>query len=343
MVVSCSSHSPTAVVISDPEAVTAQAPAETSELLLSKQLPRTRGTKETDPQASSKFRVVFLADTHIIGPNYECCESNTLDTESIFLTRDRLLQARDAINLIRPRPDFAIVLGDVLHDAYFKDAPLDPDFYRNQETAFSVAADIFNGFAMPVYPILGNHDYKVPAIPQEFTDQLFRKFFGTEPYYSIDHKGWKFILANSEYGPTWDPESELYDRGVASYGSEQLAWIERELQQGLPTTLLFHYTLLPGVTSYDENPGGGLPGLISNYADTIKFTLCGHTHRWINFFNLFTVPHIIIGATRYDPDNFWLIEFDSQQGTYEILDYDKANWLTVEGDTWVYDGLPQPA
>ena len=44
-----------------------------------------------------------------------------------------------------------------------------------------------------------------------------------------------------------------------------------------------------------------------------------------------------MGATRYDEDNFWLLEF-SKDGTYEILDYDKAIIATPCADDWIYSG-----
>ncbi len=331
LTVGCSSRSPVAV---DPGA-----PATT---VLS-----TESVQTAEPQAGEPepFRVVVMADSHIIGPNYECCESNNLDTESIFMTEERLLHARNTINQISPPPDFGVLLGDVFHDGYPDDAPLDVDYYRNNDTAPRRAAEILKGFNMPIYPLWGNHDYKVPKIPQAFSDQLFQELFEVEPYYSIDHKGWKFILANSEYGPTWDPDSDLYNKKLASYGRTQLEWMDRELSEGKPSVLLFHYTLLPGVTSRNEDPSGNptdLPALIRDHSDTLKLALCGHTHRWLNFFNLFGVQHYIIGATRYDQDNFWLIEF-YPDGVYRILDYNKAKWATVEGRRWIYSGDPRPA
>jgi 3',5'-cyclic AMP phosphodiesterase CpdA len=286
---------------------------------------------DLDPEvtltASEKFRVVFLADTHIIGPNYTCCENSPRDTLSLYHTQDRLLRAQQQINRLRPQPDFAVVLGDVVHDAYPEEAPLEAEYYLTHETAMGNAAKIFQGFDMPVYFLWGNHDYNVPRIPQPFSHQLFQTFFQADPYTAIDHKGWKFILANSELGPTWDPNSSLYNRSLASYGREQLAWIDTELSEGKPTVLLFHYPLLQGVTQRYEDPAGfypDLPTLVATHPNRAVFALSGHLHHWLNFFDRFGVPHWVIGATRYDADNFWVVEFD--QRSYRILNDNKAHW-----------------
>ena len=66
-----------------------------------------------------KFRAVFIADTHIIGPQYTCCsESEGADNASIVRTVERLESTQAKINGMRPRPDMVFVLGDVLHDAH---------------------------------------------------------------------------------------------------------------------------------------------------------------------------------------------------------------------------------
>ncbi|NJK64055.1 MAG: metallophosphoesterase [Synechococcaceae cyanobacterium SM2_3_1] len=294
-----------------------------------------------------RFRVAFIADTHIIDESsYECCENSPRDTESIYLTAERLEQARAQINEINPPPDFVILLGDVFHDGYLPGAPEDLNAYRGRSTSMGRAAQILQGFNMPVYPLWGNHDYDVPAVSQEFSHQIFKEFFNADPYYSIDHKGWKFILANSELGPTWDPESSLYNKGLASYGSAQLQWIWRELAEDKPSVLLFHYPLLHEVTARRENPQGfpqDLPELVRAYGGSnLKLTLTGHVHHWLNFLNLFQVPHFVIGATRYDENNFWLVEFN-RLGTYRILDARKAIWGSVYSRPWTYNGHPRPA
>ena len=73
---------------------------------------------QQEPDEEKSFRAVFIADTHVVGPQYECCsESEGLDNDSIMQTQDRLIAVREQINAIVPPPDMVFVLGDVVHNA----------------------------------------------------------------------------------------------------------------------------------------------------------------------------------------------------------------------------------
>ncbi len=294
--------------------------------------------------APSPLRVVLLADSHVIGPQYVCCtENGDLDNESIVRTVERLAAARDKINAIRPRPDLAVVLGDVTHDGY-----VFPDFdsYAATETAFSRAAALYAGFEIPVYFVWGNHDYSVDcsgadSFSRDFSAKLFDEFFHQPPYQVITEKGWKLILANGMLGPTWEPGNKLCDTGMSSYGDTQLAWTESQIAEGLPTLVLTHHTLL--VNQLDEDPGTSHPDLLSLVARNVnvKHTFAGHTHRWIPLSGYYGFGHTLIGATRYDDDNFTLLELDARTGEVAQLDAGKAKVPTTCAFTWSYDGTPR--
>ncbi len=294
---------------------------------------------------SGPLRLVLLADSHVIGPQYVCCSENgTLDNDSIMRTVERIGRARDQINAIRPRPDLAIVLGDITHDGYvFPD--LEP--YRNTETAWSRAASLYAGFEMPVYFVWGNHDYSVEcsgsdSFSREFSAQLFAEFFHQPPYQAITEKGWRLVLANGMLGPTWEPGNPRCETGLASYGETQLAWIEAQIADGLPTIVLTHHPLL--VTELGEAPGTSHPDLLSLVArnTNVKHAFSGHTHRWIPLSGYYGFGHTLIGATRYDDDNFTLLELDAGSGTVRELDAGKPKVPTTCAATWSYDGEPRP-
>ena len=92
----------------------------------------------------------------------------------------------------------------------------------------------------------------------------------------------------------------------------------------------------------DENsgPDPDLSAVLARH-DNVAVHMAGHLHRWYDLVpsRLTPVRHIILGATRYDADNFWMVEFASD-GSFEILDYDKPRWQTTCADTWSYDGSP---
>ncbi len=305
--------------------------------------PAGRGTP---PPTPGTFRVAMLADTHVIGPDYECCsESEGIDNDSIMKTPARLEAVRDQINGLDPQPDLVFVLGDVVHDALLYD---DLETYLDRETGYSRAAELFRGFAMPVHFVWGNHDYDVhcsgPSKDRELAHDIFGALFGAPPTGSVDHKGWRFLLTNSQLGPTWTPGHALCETGLASYGPEQLAWIDAQLDEGLPTFVMAHFYTL--VTKLNEDPGAGRPDLPSVLArhDNLKLFLAGHMHRWVDSRAAANFPQVILGATRYDTDNFWLFELEEYGDSYQILDEDKPVWFTTCADTWTYEGpVPGPA
>ncbi len=308
--------------------------------------PAGAGPTETGEAGPSTFRVVFIADTHVIGPQYACCsESEGLDNDSIMQTPDRLAAVRDAVNALDPQPDLVFVLGDVVHNAHVFETA---DEYTADETGWSVAADLFDGFEAPVHLVWGNHDYAVscdPARPQfsaSFTHALFDHFFAAPPTEVVDHKGWRFILTNSQLGPTWTPGDPLCNTGLASYGRTQLGWIDAQLADGLPSIVMAHYYL--AVTESDEDPTGPYPGLGDVLAahDNVKLFLAGHMHRWIDGREGTDVPQVVLGATRYDTDNFWLFEFEEGGDSFSIIDEEKPRWYTTCADTWTYGAPPGP-
>lgn len=290
------------------------------------------------------FRVVFFSDTHVIGPQYECCsESEGLDNESIMKTPDRLSATVARVNAMDPPADYVFVIGDILHDAYHSS---DLAWYRAEESAWSRAAAMMSELKAPYKLVLGNHDYSIgcdePDSPytRDFTAELFSEHFSTEPYWSVEQQGWRFIGANAMLGPTWESGNPMCDTGKASYGREQLAWMAAEFDKGQPTVWLSHY-MLPIITQANEDPGGPFPDVYSVFAgrDNMRLALVGHTHRWLEFDGTYDFPLYVVASTRYDDDNFWVIDF-APDGSYTIPDRDKAGWFTTCATTWTYNGSP---
>ena len=295
----------------------------------------------------STVRVAFIADTHIIGPQYICCsESAGIDNASIMKTPERLQTTIDIINGVSPPVEHVFVLGDVVHDAHHSS---NFEWYTTHENAFSRAAALFSNLNAPVHYLWGNHDYDVRCgggsdhHSREFTHDIFRHFFGAEPYDSIDISGWRFILLNSQLGPTWDASHEKCDTEMGSFGDEQLAWLDAQLSENHPSIVMTHHHMISS-TATDENvgPNKDLSTVLARH-DNLEVHLAGHLHRWIdiNPTESHPVRHIILGSTRYDTDNFWIAEFDAT-GDFNVLDYEKPKWATTCANTWTYSGEMTP-
>lgn len=304
---------------------------------------------DTDAPASTTWRAVLMADTHVIASYYTCCESPGLDTISIYRGADRFLWLARQVNALTPRPAMGFVLGDVFHANYHYGDDLEA--YKTQESAAGNAAAIVRQFDIPIHLAWGNHDYEVPEVSAEFSHTLFRELFAQEPYQAITHRGFRFLVMNSQLGATWDPSDPAYARGTGSFGKTQLQWASDQLAEGIPTFLMFHHHPLAGSLAVDELSAADAVGgtvrdiydLVDAHADTVQAVFAGHLHRWTppEALDQFTgnegVPWMILGAVRYDGDSFWMLELDEARGTWEIIDSTKAVYATTETYPATYD------
>jgi predicted MPP superfamily phosphohydrolase len=298
-------------------------------------------------KAHDTFRAVFITDTHIIGPQYVCCQENSdADNSSIMKTVDRLNAVRDTINALKPAPAMVFITGDIVHAAHVSK---DPQYYRDNVNAYSIARDIFKTFNMPVYMTMGNHDYSVDcndvagSYDRQFSEDRFKEFLGAPPYQSVDYHGWKFVLINSQRGATFDVTSPNCQTEYASLGDEQMAWAVAQLGEKKPTIVMSHMMRIL-YDYYENGPYKSLPDLL-NASPNVKGFFAGHSHRWVDMtgFNN-DVFHWTMGGTRYDPNNFWLVEFDGTAGTFQVLDQDKAIPSNSCAKPYDYSGkTPVPA
>jgi hypothetical protein len=288
----------------------------------------TAATAHLTEAAGSSFRFAVIADTHIIDEFYRGPEGNPEDTDSIFKTSERLRQTRDRINALRPAMDLVFLVGDYFHN--YPSPNL--DFFFEHKTRVDAARELTNGFVMPVHVGFGNHDYDVPRVSRENSHELFRRKFGLTPYYCIEHKGFKFVHLNNFLGATWDPRSARYDKSKGSLGEEQLNWFEAELEQHKPTFVFIHFPLI--IVEPNERSGYGLHGLMKKHKETIQRVISGHWHKWFEFGQSYGPPHLVIAATRYDPNAYLIVEADAAKAEHRLLNIGMVDWNTHFSSAW---------
>jgi hypothetical protein len=272
--------------------------------------------------SSDTFRFGVIADTHIIDPFYKGPEGSPEDTESIFKAAERLTKARETLNAITPKLDCVFLVGD-----YFHNYPsTDIDFYFQNKTRIDIAKELTDEFKMPVYAGFGNHDYAVPKVSREMSHELFRRKLNLKPYYSVDHKGWKFVHLNNFIGTSWEAGHPQFNKEWGSLGEAQLNWFEAEMAQRKPTFVFIHYPLLR-VRETEIKDYGLLP-LLKKNKDIVQHVISGHWHKWVEWGRTYTVPHLVIGATRYDEDAYLIVEVDRKKASHRFLNLDLVEWNT---------------
>lgn len=298
-------------------------------------------SSETTEDTSSEtgepdsIRVVFFADTHVVGPTYQGDDPSLLGAET------QLDVVRWELEQFDPAPDLAILLGDIVHGTY---PSQDAAYYQNNPNAFAIADELLGAFPCPVYPVFGDNDYDVPDVPQAFSHTLFAQFFAKDPYYAFEAGGWRFVVTNSSSGTTFQPQAVDFDPSIGSYGEAQLNWVADQLDDGVPTVLTSHFPM--NRTAADETETAGatdMATLLTTTPGSLELIFAGHGELWATIPDEYGAPMYQVGATRYDTDNFLLVEF-FPDGSYELLDIDKVQWNTPNADHWDYsNGTPVPA
>jgi hypothetical protein len=278
--------------------------------------------------AGGAFRFAVIADTHIIDEMYRGPESNAEDTESILKTSERLRRTREQIEALQPAMDLTFLVGDYFHNYPSPDI----DFYFQHKTRVDLAKELTDGFSMPVHAGFGNHDYDVPRFTRENSHELFRRKFGLEPYYSIEHKGFQFVHLNNFLGATWDSRSPRYDRAKGSLGEEQLNWFEAQLAQRKPTFVFIHYPLI--IVEPNERADYGVHTLLKKHRETVQLVISGHWHKWFEFGRSYGPPHLVIAATRYDPNAYLIVEADPAKAGHRLLNIGLVDWNTHFSAPW---------
>jgi predicted MPP superfamily phosphohydrolase len=286
-------------------------------------LTRKLWAEQAHAKSSSKFYIALVADTHIIDDFYvKGSENGVEDNESILVTTPRLINARDVINSLTPAIEQVFLIGDFFHNY----PSTDYDFYFKNTTRLDNAKTIAAGFKAPVHLGWGNHDYDVRHVPREMSHRLFQAKFDTKPYYSLDYKGCRFVHLNNFLGSTQDNKSSDFNPSIGSLGEDQLHWLEAQLADHKPTFVFIHYPLMQVTAT--EFADYGLHPILRKYQETIPLVVSGHVHKWIDFAHTYGPQHYIMGATRYDPNAYMLLEIDSRTGAYRFMNESLVQWST---------------
>ena len=268
------------------------------------------------------FRVAVIADSHIVDPFYKGPEGSPEDTESILRSSERLTAARDFLNTLKPAAERVFLIGDYFHNYPSPDI----DFYFQNETRLDLAKKITDGFHVPVHVGFGNHDYDVPRFARESSHELFRRKFKLAPYCAVEHKGFKFVHLNNFLGATWTPGNPAFNKQTGSLGEEQLNWFEAQLREHKPTFVFVHYPMY--IVQARERADYGLQPLVKKYRDTIQLVLSGHWHKWFDFGRSYGPPHLVIAATRYDPNAYLIVDVDTKAGSHRLVNLGLVDWNT---------------
>lgn len=230
------------------------------------------GAQPSD-HAPGGFRFVHLSDIHV-QPESQGAEG--------------FAACLHQINELDPKPDFILTGGDLIMDALAQDR-------QRTDLLFSLLNRLLaEENDLPVYHCIGNHDVfgwaqkhgVTPETPGYGKQRYCEVMDLDRPYYTFDHKGWRFfVMDDIQYS-----ESSVY---VGEIDGEQMEWLLEELQRkpaDMPAVAVSHIPLLSvtflpnGLTDGSYRVGAGTmcnnsQTLAQTFADhNVRLVLSGHIH-----------------------------------------------------------------
>ena len=225
--------------------------------------------KQTFPRSfstsSSDFYFVHLTDQHV---------------RSKRMGDKGYKKCIESVNALKPCPELVLMGGDLAFDGNYTDKE---EFIRQIDLYKTITEDL----KMPYYNSIGNHDVlgwssrrKVPVDDPDLGKKLFMDKLGMKKsYYSIDHKGWHFVILDSIYpidtdsGPSYEPR----------IGKEQLEWLADDLgtNHGKPIVVVTHIAAFYNINTVNGDPEAKAmsPGMVLK--DTKELRLLFERHNVI--------------------------------------------------------------
>lgn len=207
-----------------------------------------------------------ITDTHIVAPGMLFrgpVQGTAPDAERVsreFDTAQYLARAVAALNALVPRPDLAVVTGDLVDHG-------DPAEYEQLR-------ELLAPLDMPVFVIPGNHDAREPL------REAFRGdgYLPAEGYlqYTIEDYPLRLVAL----------DTLIPGRHDGMLCAERLGWLDATLaaQPARPTAILMHHPPFATGITYMDNHGldnaAGLAEIVGRHPQ-VERILCGHLHRAI--------------------------------------------------------------
>lgn len=149
-----------------------------------------------------------------------------------------------------PKPELCLMSGDFTDDG--------------TAAQLGAAREIFGGLGLPVYGVIGNHDW-AKGNRREAYDDLFPNRLN----YTFEHRGWQFMGLDTTEGTKG---------GQTKIMPDTLRWVEDhlpKLDRKRPLILISHFPLGPNVTTRPQNADA----LLERFKDhNLRAAFCGHYH-----------------------------------------------------------------
>jgi len=263
---------------------------------------------DDDPGERSSFNFVVVSDVHVRVPGNP--------DDNLYNNQENLDKVRGAVDIINDyysESDFVAVTGDLVGCLFSEDTD---EYLAGNVNPAETFKRLFDTLIPPFYAILGNHDYctgfdtdlneHIVTRNKEAVEAVWKKVLGTDPYYSLRHKGVQMIFLNSNRGTEGGgicPGYQIESLCKGSFDGEQMDWLESCLGQSDASVIFSHHppgndsasVALPLLNPYCIDEGDRFYEIAEFHKDKILAIFSGHLHLQQAYMLFDTIPVYVAG------------------------------------------------
>lgn len=177
-------------------------------------------------------------------------------------TAESLRRCIDQVNRFKPRPDAAVLTGDLV------------DFGQPEEYAF--LRELLQSLKIPYYLLPGNHDER-GALRAAFPDHAYLQSGDERIEYVIDDYPLRIVVL----------DTVIPGAGGGALDPDSVAWLDRVLQAqpDKPTVIVMHHPPFKTGIGFMDRVGLAQPAALARVVrrhPQVERILCGHVHRAIH-------------------------------------------------------------
>ncbi|MBO5908343.1 MAG: metallophosphoesterase [Clostridia bacterium] len=221
-----------------------------------------------------------------------------------------LPKLREALGKYSEGCEFAVCLGDIADAA---------DGYKPQAQGLEELGEVWRGFDIPFYAMIGNHDTAMDK-------RDFCRLTGMpHRYYSVETHDYLCLMLDTNMNSPDEPYPENEIKWAYCYiDNEQLDWAKEKISASDKPVIIFTHALL----EFDIDEGERNDHVLVNaddvkqsllFSDKVRAVFSGHYHSGLSM-TLGNVPYVVFTSMCNEPtNNFAVVEIEN--GTVSVKGY----------------------
>lgn len=244
------------------------------------------------------IQFALISETHAVSAKLTENEFVCGRQAGFLMTNEALEVCVDHLQALQPHLEFVIHAGNLLHGLPLMSAG---DYFARDTALDSVDAEL-KRLRKPFYMAVGPYDYGELSENRELAHDILRAKLNIEPFAAFEHKGWTFVMLNSNFSL------------AGGLGMEQLRWFESLLERSENVVVTMH----ANPSALDGRERDALGEIVARYRAKITQIFCSS---WAHLpqYEFFGVPVQAVSEQRHDADSLLVVRLDRKSGALSFL------------------------